>query len=118
MRKVCAFILGAALLMGLLPVQQPGHVYAAELISIFDAEVTVAEGEYRYIASEIKPQVTVTLKGSTLKEGTDYDVFFSDNVIPGLASVTVEGKGNYEGNARGTFLIQKAPLTIRVKNQE
>ena len=69
--------------MGLLFVQQPGHVYAAEMISISDAEVTVAEGEYRYIASEIRPQVTVTLKGSTLKEGTDYDVFFSNNVTPG-----------------------------------
>ena len=54
-----------------------------------------------YTGNAIKPKVTV----SDLKEGEDYTVKYSNNVLPGTATVEVSGKGNYTGKIKGTFYI-------------
>ena len=90
----------------------------SKTISIIDAVVTVS-GEYTYNGSERKPTPTVTLNGTTLIEGTDYEVTaYSNNLNAGTATVTVTGMGDYSGTATGTFTINKAPLTITAKDQE
>jgi len=76
--------------------------------------VTVEEVSYTYDGTEKKPGVTVTTKdgSKTLAEGTDYTVAYTNNVNAGTntASVTVTGKGNYEGEVTKTFSI--APKQI------
>lgn len=42
---------------------------------------------------------------SGLQEGTDYEVQYSNNVNVGTASVTVTGRGNYQGQVTKTFQI-------------
>ena len=70
------------------------------------ASATVTAAEQVYTGEEIKPTVTVTLGGKTLLEGTDFTAAYSDNTAVGTAKITVNGMGNYEGAANGTFEIK------------
>ncbi len=71
--------------------------------SIALAEVA-ASGQI-YSGDELTPSVEVKLGGAVLVEGIDYEVSYSNNVNAGIASVVVEGKGNYTGTAKGSFDI-------------
>jgi hypothetical protein len=52
-----------------------------------------------------EPAVTVTYQGKTLKNGTDYSVAITDNTMPGTATVTVTGMGQYRGTKTASFTI-------------
>ena len=66
---------------------------------------------------EKRPAVTVTLDGKTLT-ASNYTVTYSDNIKAGTATVTITGKGNYQGTLSRTFTIkEKADLpdeTVKV----
>ena len=55
----------------------------------------------------IEPEVTVTLGGEELAQGTDYEVTYANNVEVGTATVTVTGVGGYAGTATATFRIAR-----------
>lgn len=61
-----------------------------------------------YTGNELKPKLVIKDGGTTLAEGTDYDVAYTDNVFPGTATATVIFKGNYTGKATKTFTINRA----------
>ena len=63
---------------------------------------------YAYDGSAKEPPVTGLPAG--FKEGTDYDVAYSDNTDAGTAKATVTFKGNYEGVKELTFQITKADI--------
>ena len=89
------------------------------IYDIKDAGVTVAAGTYVSDGSTaLKPGVAVTLNGQELNPNTDYDVEYSDNIVPGIATVTVTGKGSYCGTAYGEFtvfaLLTEAPADVNV----
>ena len=67
-----------------------------------------------YTGSSITQSPTVEVNGSTLVEGTDYSVSFSNNTNAGTASLTVTGMGNYAGSKTTTFQIEKATATITI----
>ena len=48
---------------------------------------------------------------SNLHEGTDYTATWKDNILPGTASLTVKGKGNYTGTLKAYFQIKKITVT-------
>ena len=58
-----------------------------------------------YSGKAIEPTFTVLYKNRTLRKGTDYTVSFKDNVKIGTATVTITGKGNFEGTKEITFKI-------------
>ena len=74
------------------------------------AKVAV-DGECTYNGSVQNPTVSVTLGNKTLVKDTDYTVAYSNNVNAGPATVTVTGRGNYEGTKSTTFTIAQKPLT-------
>jgi hypothetical protein len=88
------------------------------VIEITDENVTVASDALVYNGEEQKPAVTVTVDGSTLTEGTDYRVEYSNNINPGndTAAVKVIGEGDYTGEVTKTFSIAKANQTITASN--
>ena len=57
-----------------------------------------------YTGKEIKQAVKVTLGGKVLT-AADYDVSYSNNTNVGTASLTITGKGNYDGSVTKTFDI-------------
>ena len=65
-----------------------------------------------YNGSSITPIVTVKDGTTTLVNGTDYSVSYSNNVNVGTATLTITGKGNYSGSKNVTFtIVGKEPET-------
>ncbi len=109
-----------------------GAAYGATTISSSNTEVYIGGNYYStystdYTGSEITPTVTVKIKTSgsyyytTLQSGTDYTVSYSNNINAGTATVTIEGKGNYEGTITKDFTIKKVNIdsygvTIKISN--
>ena len=79
-------------------------------ISTDDAvTVTGVDAEYKQTSYAIHPQPVVTcaaLNNTTLVEGTDYDLSYSEGcTLPGDYNVILTGKGNYTG-------VKNVPFTI------
>ena len=53
----------------------------------------------------------VVLDGDLLAQGTDYTVFYSDNVNAGKGSVKITGTGDYTGSANAEFTISPASIS-------
>ena len=79
------------------PVSAPGP------ISLQNATVTVEDAVYA--GQAVTPQVTVTLDGTTLTEGTDYTVSYVGNDAVGTALAVVTGTGSYSGTATAGFEV-------------
>ena len=76
--------------------------------------VTAPEGS-KYDGEEHrnKPTVTDTKTGKALVEGKDYELSYSKDVVnAGTVTVTVTGKGNYEGSFEVTYEITKRNVTL------
>ena len=76
--------------------------------------VTAPEGS-KYDGEEHrnKPKVEDTKAKATLKEGKDYELSYSEDVVnAGTVTVTVTGIGNYEGSFEVTYEITKRHVTL------
>ena len=72
------------------------------------ATVTVATTTYVYDGTAHKPGVTVTLGGTTLTKGTDYDVYYADSINAGTGKITIVGTRTYKGtNTGAVYTINK-----------
>ncbi|MCD7884658.1 MAG: leucine-rich repeat protein [Lachnospiraceae bacterium] len=87
--------------------------YGKEMLSSCTA--TLSATSYTYDGTAKKPTVEVKNGSETLAAGTDYTVSYSNNTNAGTATVTVKGKGNYEGSITKTFTIKKASQTLTAK---
>lgn len=67
--------------------------------------------EQTYTGEAFTPAVQVTLNGTTLTEGTDFEVAYADNTNAGEATVTITGKGNYSGTATANFTINPRDIS-------
>lgn len=67
-----------------------------------------------YNGTELKPTATVKDGETTLVEGTDYTLAYTNNVNVGTATVTATGIGNYSGTKTATFTITQADMVITV----
>ena len=73
--------------------------------SISSCTVTLSGTSFEYTGSAIQPTVTVKNGSTTLVNGTDYSVSYSNNTNIGTATVTITGKGKYSGSTSKTFTI-------------
>ena len=66
-----------------------------------------------------KPKVEDTKTKATLKEGKDYELSYSEDVVnAGTVTVTVTGIGNYEGSFEVTYEITKRHVTLTSADDE
>ena len=92
--------------------------YFSSVTFIFYREITDTSvssvPEQTYTGAEIKPSPAVKYNSDTLKAGTDYDLSYKNNIDPGLATLTITGKGSYTGTKDVTFKIVKpeTPNTV------
>lgn len=66
-----------------------------------------------YTGSQQTPAVTITssyISGGALIENKDYTVQYEDNVLPGIAKITVTGAGRYQGSRVVNFSIKQASI--------
>lgn len=82
--------------------------------------IAIDRAELSYNGEEQTPDVTVTVRDTTLAEGQDYQVSYTDNQEAGVAAVTITGKGNYTGTLTRHFFIwlQTPELTDIVSTPE
>lgn len=86
--------------------------YTGTVIKTFTiTAVQLLEAQLEYLSigydgTEKEPQVVI----EGLAEGIDYEVFYSNNVNVGEATVTITGKGNYTGKITKNFFIAMAQL--------
>ena len=59
-----------------------------------------------YNGSALQPKPVVKDGNKTLVEGTDYTVAYTNNTNHGTATVTITGKGNYQGTVTKQFAIK------------
>ena len=83
--------------------------------------VTLGTSSYTYDGTAKTPTSTVKDGETTLAEGTDYTVEYTNNINVGTATVTITGKGNYTGTTAKTFTINAyvppAPTTPEIPNK-
>ncbi|MBQ6395165.1 MAG: BspA family leucine-rich repeat surface protein, partial [Atopobiaceae bacterium] len=93
--------------------ETPGYFTAKpeEKIDIANATVAVIPDQ-TYTGSAIEPEVAVTYNGTTLANGTDYTVAYSNNTTAGTAMVTITGIGDYTGTLQASFSIFFPPLAV------
>ena len=85
-------------------------------VSLAGATVTCDPKSYTYDGNQKVPSLTVKLADGTTLASTDYDVSYSpDNVNAGTVTVKVTAKGDYTGEATGTFVINKAERTVTAR---
>ena len=96
-----------------------GTIKATFKIVARSGNMTVSKvSDQKFTGKALTPSVTVKWKSTTLKKGTDYTLKYSKNTDPGMAVITVTGKGNYAGVTTQTFKIiadiSKAKVTFPV----
>ena len=70
-------------------------------------KVSVSVETQTFTGKALKPKVTVkTSVGRELKINRDYTVDYSNNIYPGVGTVTIKGQGNYTGSKTASFRIQ------------
>lgn len=84
--------------------------------SIKDCEIELEQTAFTYDGDSKKPDVTVSYKGTVLKEGTDYTLSYEDNINAGTATVTITGSQEYAGSIEKPFVIEKAEQTLTVQD--
>lgn len=70
-----------------------------------NAATIAAIPDQLYTGNEIRPSLTVTVNNMTLTQNVDYTVSYRNNRNEGTATVTITGKGNYNGTKTTTFRI-------------
>lgn len=81
-----------------------------EVLDISKASVNKIDN-VTFTGEPIEPALKVSYKDKALKQGTDYEVSYSDNVNAGKAAFTLYGKGDYTGTLSGNFKIAPANIS-------
>lgn len=82
--------------------------------SINGMNVKLSSAEYTYSGKACKPKVSI---GNLVKD-VDFRVSYLNNANIGIASVRIEGIGNYTGEITKSFKIKSAPEEQRTSSQE
>ena len=96
--------------IGNTPQPNPGEPDGPSLKRTFEAQ-TPSDVVYSGFSQQQKP--VVKDGETTLSEGTDYELSYSsDTTNAGTVTVTVKGKGNYEGSVDVTYQILKKAVKL------
>ncbi|MCR4803477.1 MAG: InlB B-repeat-containing protein [Lachnospiraceae bacterium] len=95
------------------PVMATPYVSTGSLIKTnidaLDIKIETKKYYYRATGKAVRPKVYVT---SSLVEGVDYEIYYKNNIKPGLATIILKGIGDYEGMITGHFYIQKTNYRV------
>lgn len=79
--------------------------YTVDVTRVDLSDLEFSFGDQPYTGKPITLRFLITYAGQDLKEGTDFEVAYKNNINPGTAEYTLTGKGNFTGTRRGTFRI-------------
>ena len=101
----------------------PVYVDATTALDFTKVESAFDEDYYEYTGEAITPLPTITYavdetQTVTLYEGFDYSLSYKDNVNKGLATITLTGLGNYEGQKEINFNIATGLSKCEIELEE
>ena len=106
---------------------RPGNNFPSGIVSVTikmvpakdlsAATVTFPKASIAYTGKAITQIPTVTLDGVQLTSGLSFKASFANNTNVGEAKATITGIGRYFGTTTGTFKIEAAAQTLKVKNK-
>lgn len=64
-----------------------------------------------YCGQEIKPELKAVYGSDVLEEGKDYTVTYTNNIDAGTATVTLEGRREFDGTIKETFKINPVDIS-------
>lgn len=85
--------------------------------AIDDAVIYFKMAQFTYTGEPIEPVIAQVQVGTVRIYANGYTVSHENNVNAGEATVILTGKGNYTGEVRKTFIIQKGDPEISIGNQ-
>ena len=93
-----------------------GHTESASVpalnrTSIAKAKVTCPAAKV-FTGYALTPVPTVKLGSKTLKKGSDFGLSYKNNKNVGTATITITGKGAYQGTLKKTFKINPKPTSL------
>ncbi len=91
--------------------EDPVKITAAVKKMITEDMFEVNTDPETYTGSEITKAISGSDDGNELTEGSDYTVSYEDNEDVGMATITIEGTGDYTGTLTYTFTINPAEIT-------
>ena len=87
------------------PVPSGAGDYRTSEIPMQAATIEMPSSNYDFTGSAIKPKPEVMLGNLVLVEGKDYTLAYANNVNPGIAKLTVRGKGVFSGGLVANYAI-------------
>lgn len=97
-------------------VTTPSGKLAVVTVGVYPVRANMVEYEnilnQTYTGNNITPKPIIKYLGSTLKEGRDYTLVYSNNKNVGIGKVTIKYIGNYTGSKVLSFVIVPAPISI------
>lgn len=75
-------------------------------------DITILDDNIAFSGNSLFPSWEFTNDSfGNLEEGKDFETYWDNNIMPGTATLTIEGIHNYEGTLSTSFVISKAQLT-------
>ena len=85
-------------------------------ITVTESRITAKVKKQKYTGKEIKPNPVVKYKGKKLKKGTDYKLFYEDNINVGTASMRIVLTGKkYAENTVSFKIVPAKPVAKKAK---
>ncbi len=93
-------------------------IYTIEAIDVSYITIVPNIGTYTYNGAEHRPVPTISYQGTTLVSGTDYDIYYHDNIdASNNAKMQVYFKGIYSGSYSATYTINPKDIsTVAVRD--
>ncbi len=89
-----------------------------EIVDRDISNATVSDiADQTYTGSALTPEVTASMHGNSLTQGTDYTVEYSDNTKVGTAKASITGIGDYAGTIEKEFKIVEAQKKDEPKSE-
>ncbi len=98
---------------GIKPVDPPNPPSTVQKDISVNSTITIdSNTKYYYSGNSIEPNISVSFENSTLVANQDYKLTYENNINPGVATITINGIGNYTGQKTISFTIEKAENEI------
>lgn len=88
------------------PLGKTGNYNFEASLHMNSMKISLPYSSYVYNGKAKTPSVTVKFGNTTLKKGTDYKVYYSNNTKPGKAKIKIVGIGKYYGTVYKSFNIK------------
>lgn len=98
-------------------IAMPQDTGSSDTTDVSKATIPNITGDFTYTGHAVKPSFTITYNSKALVDGVDYIVSYKNNTEPGVATVVIEGFGEFSGRIEKTFTIDKLDQNLKIRSK-